>query len=38
MSIRYPLEIARDLVGVTSQLSRPSMEVHGLGLVCFDLP
>jgi hypothetical protein len=38
MNVRYPLEIARDLVGVTSQLSRSSMEVHGLGLVRFLPP
>lgn len=29
----YPIEIAKDLVAVTSQLSQRSMEVHGIGLV-----
>lgn len=33
MTFTYPVEIARDLVTVTEQLSRPSMEVHGIGLV-----
>lgn len=33
MTFGYPIEIAKDLVAVTSQLSRRSMEVHGVGLV-----
>ncbi|KAI9893544.1 MAG: hypothetical protein M1814_006340 [Vezdaea aestivalis] len=33
MTLKFPLEIARDLVGVTAQLSRSSMEVHGIGLI-----
>lgn len=34
MTFQYPIEIARDLVAVTSQMSQHSMEVHGIGLVC----
>ncbi|KAL8676566.1 MAG: hypothetical protein Q9186_006931 [Xanthomendoza sp. 1 TL-2023] len=33
MTFGYPIEIAKDLVAVTSQLSRGSMEVHGVGLI-----
>ena len=33
MTFKYPVEIARDLVRVTGQLSQQSMEVHGTGLV-----
>lgn len=33
MKFKYPLEIARDLVALTGQLSQQSMEVHGIGLV-----
>ncbi|KAL8730956.1 MAG: hypothetical protein Q9166_003746 [cf. Caloplaca sp. 2 TL-2023] len=33
MTFGYPIEIAKDLVAVTSQLSRRSMEVHGVGLI-----
>ncbi|KAI4099853.1 MAG: hypothetical protein LQ339_005768 [Xanthoria mediterranea] len=33
MTFGYPIEIAKDLVAVTSQLSRQSMEVHGAGLI-----
>ncbi|KAL8689794.1 MAG: hypothetical protein Q9218_004612 [Villophora microphyllina] len=33
MTFGYPIEIAKDLVAVTSQLSRQSMEVHGIGLI-----
>ena len=33
MTFRYPIEIAKDLVTVTSRLSQHSMEVHGIGLV-----
>lgn len=36
MTFRYPIDIARDLVADTSQLSKTSMEVHGLGLVRID--
>lgn len=35
MTFGYPIEIAKDLVAVTSQLSRQSMEVHGVGLVSY---
>lgn len=34
MTFNYPVEIARDLVSMTSQFSQQSMEVHGIGLVC----
>lgn len=33
MTFTYPIEVAKDLVAVTSQLSQRSMEVHGVGLV-----
>ncbi|KAL8765479.1 MAG: hypothetical protein Q9209_007450 [Squamulea sp. 1 TL-2023] len=33
MTFGYPIEIAKDLVAVTSQLSMRSMEVHGVGLI-----
>ncbi|KAL8924681.1 MAG: hypothetical protein Q9172_002583 [Xanthocarpia lactea] len=33
MTFGYPIEIAKDLVAVTSQLSQRSMEVHGVGLI-----
>lgn len=33
MTFTYPIEIARDLVAVTSQFSKQAMEVHGIGLV-----
>ncbi|KAL8723921.1 MAG: hypothetical protein Q9181_007082 [Wetmoreana brouardii] len=33
MTFGYPIEIAKDLVAVTSQLSWQSMEVHGVGLI-----
>ena len=33
MTFHYPIEIAKDLVAVTSQFSKQSMEVHGIGLV-----
>lgn len=33
MTFKFPVEIARDLVTVTGQLSKQSMEVHGIGLV-----
>ena len=33
MTFRYPIEIAKDLVEVTRQFSKQSMEVHGIGLV-----
>jgi hypothetical protein len=33
MTFQYPVEIARDLVSMTSQFSQHSMEVHGIGLV-----
>ena len=33
MTFRYPIEIAKDLITVTSRLSQHSMEVHGVGLV-----
>ena len=33
MTFQYPVEIARDLISMTSQFSQQSMEVHGVGLV-----
>ncbi len=33
MTFRHPIEIARDLVAVTTSMSQQSMEVHGVGLV-----
>ena len=33
MTFKYPIEIARDLVTVTSRMSRQAMEMHGIGLV-----
>lgn len=33
MTFTYPIEIAKDLVAVTRQLSQHSMEIHGIGLV-----
>ncbi|KAH8595524.1 fungal-specific transcription factor domain-containing protein [Bisporella sp. PMI_857] len=33
MTFHYPVEIARDLVAMTSQFSQSSMEVHGIGLI-----
>lgn len=33
MTFRFPIEIAKDLVAVTEQFSKQSMEVHGIGLV-----
>ncbi|KAH6667874.1 hypothetical protein B0J14DRAFT_173818 [Halenospora varia] len=33
MTFNYPVEIARDLVSMTSQFSQQSMEVHGVGLI-----
>ena len=33
MTFTYPIEIAKDLVAVTGQLSQQSMEIHGIGLV-----
>lgn len=33
MTFRFPIEIAKDLVAVTTQFSKQSMEVHGIGLV-----
>ncbi|KAL8955506.1 MAG: hypothetical protein Q9193_006672 [Seirophora villosa] len=33
MTFTYPIEVAKDLVAVTSQLSQRSMEVHGVGLL-----
>ncbi|KAL9124395.1 MAG: hypothetical protein Q9217_006271 [Psora testacea] len=39
MTFGYPIEIAKDLVAVTQHLSKPSMEVHGIGLIekVFDI-
>lgn len=37
MTFQYPVEIARDLISMTSHFSQQSMEVHGIGLVrCLD--
>ena len=33
MTFRFPIEIAKDLVSVTGQFSKQSMEIHGIGLV-----
>lgn len=33
MTFRFPIEIAKDLVSVTGQFSKQSLEVHGIGLV-----
>lgn len=33
MTFRFPIEIAKDLVEVTRQFSKQSMEIHGIGLV-----
>lgn len=33
MTFRYPIEIAKDLVEVTRQFSKQSMEIHGIGLI-----
>ena len=33
MTFGYPIEIAKDLVTVIGEFSKPSMEVHGVGLV-----
>ncbi len=33
MTFKYPIEIARDLVSMTNQMTHRSMEVHGVGLV-----
>ena len=33
MTFRFPIEIAKDLVEVTRQFSKQSMECHGIGLV-----
>ena len=38
MTFHFPIEIARDLVAVTSQFSKQSMEVHGIGLVSNPIP
>ena len=37
MTFRYPIEIAKDLVEVTRQFSKQSMEVHGIGLVSISI-
>jgi hypothetical protein len=34
MTFQYPVDISRDLVAMTAQFPRSSMEVHGIGLVC----
>ena len=33
MTFTYPIEIAKDLVAVISQLPQQAMEIHGIGLV-----
>ncbi|MCJ1272426.1 hypothetical protein MMC21_000212 [Puttea exsequens] len=33
MTFRFPIEVAKDLVAVTAQFSKQSMEVHGIGLI-----
>ncbi|MCJ1428940.1 hypothetical protein MMC29_006851 [Sticta canariensis] len=39
MTFGYPIEIAKDLVRVIGKFSKPSMEVHGVGLIekVFDI-
>ncbi|KAL9603992.1 MAG: hypothetical protein Q9219_000754 [cf. Caloplaca sp. 3 TL-2023] len=39
MTFTYPIQIAKDLVSVTSRFSQRSMEVHGVGLIekLFDI-
>ena len=32
MTFRYPIEVAKDLVTITTRFSQDSMEVHGFGL------
>jgi hypothetical protein len=34
LTFGYPVDIAKDLISMTSSLSAQSMEVHGIGLVC----
>lgn len=36
MTFQYPIDIARDLISMTSQFSSQSMEVHGIGLVSYQ--
>jgi hypothetical protein len=33
LSFRYPIEISRDLVEMSTEFSQHAMEVHGIGLV-----
>jgi hypothetical protein len=33
MTFKYPIEISRDLLALTTQFSQQAMEVHGVGLV-----
>lgn len=33
LSFRYPIEISRDLVELSSEFSQHAMEIHGIGLV-----
>ncbi|KAK6585395.1 hypothetical protein PZA11_002122 [Diplocarpon coronariae] len=33
MNFQYPVDIARDLLEMTSQFSRESMDIHGIGLI-----
>ena len=37
MTLRYPIEIAQDLVAVTSRLPFEAMDVHGIGIVNLPL-
>ncbi len=37
MTFTFPIEIARNLVAVTGQFSKQSMEIHGIGLVRIPL-
>jgi hypothetical protein len=35
MTFHFPVDIARDLMSMTSQFSQNSMEIHGVGLVSY---
>ena len=36
MNFSYPIDIARDVLSITSRVSRRSMEIHGIGLVSLE--
>ena len=37
MTLSYPIEIARELLSMTSRIPQHCLEVHGIGLVRFNL-